>query len=259
MSGYFQGYYYKHQKDGNTICFIVGRTKRDDFIQVITNEKVYHYPSHDGIKVTKKGIWVDLSDVKGVISYGKLSPLKSHIMGPFRYLPMQCSHSVSSMEHPLKGSFLIEGTPVDFTGGKGYVEGDKGRSFPCNYMWLHCNDFKVPLSIMASVADIPFMGIHFMGCICAILYQGKEYRLATYRGVKIQEANQGALVLTQGSYRLEVWVKPDAFHPLKSPVSGKMKGMIHESNCSDIHVRFFSKGKMLFDENSSNASFECNL
>ena len=35
------------------------------------------------------------------------------------------------------------------------------------------------------IIDIPFCGGSFQGCICAIVYGGREYRLATYRGVRI--------------------------------------------------------------------------
>lgn len=259
MTSYFQGYYYKHQKGSTTICFIAGQAEDSDFIQIITNDKVFHYNSRQGLKITSAGIWADLPQIKGHVQYGQLSPLGSHIMGPFHYLPMQCSHSVSSMYHSLSGSFTVEGELFDFTGGQGYIEGDRGHSFPKKYLWLHCNDFQEPLSIMASVADIPFMGIHFMGCICAILYRGQEYRLATYRGVRIRHADSQRLILTQGRYRLEVNLIPCTCHPLKSPLNGKMTGVIHESNCTKARFRFWKSGHILFDSISENTSFECNL
>lgn len=38
---------------------------------------------------------------------------------------------------------------------------------------------------MLSVADIPMAGIHFTGIIGAILWMGKEYRIATYLGARV--------------------------------------------------------------------------
>ena len=38
---------------------------------------------------------------------------------------------------------------------------------------------------MLSVADIPIAGIHFTGIIGNILWEGKEYRLATYLGARL--------------------------------------------------------------------------
>ena len=131
----------------------------------------------------------ELPGVQGAVRYGPLSPLRTDIMGPFRFLPMQCSHSVYSMAHTLAGGFTVDGRFIDLTGGTGYIEGDRGSAFPRDYLWVQCNDFAQPCSVMASVAHIPFCGRSFTGCICAVVYRGREYRLATYRGVRIVEAS----------------------------------------------------------------------
>jgi tocopherol cyclase len=54
------------------------------------------------------------------------------------------------------GRVLLNGRELNFTGGKGYIEGDSGRSFPKSYTWVQCNDFTVECSIMVSVVHIPF-------------------------------------------------------------------------------------------------------
>ena len=41
---------------------------------------------------------------------------------------------------------------------------------------------------MLSVADIPFAGTHFTGSVGSVFFRGKEYRLATYKGLKIQNS-----------------------------------------------------------------------
>ncbi len=46
--------------------------------------------------------------------------------------------------------------------------------------------------------------LRFTGCICAIVLNGREYRLATYRSVKIQSWSSEGAILRQGKHRLEV-------------------------------------------------------
>jgi len=80
-------------------------------------------------------------------------------MGIFAYIPkMECSHGVVSMNHGLEGILKINGEEIDFTGGKGYIEKDWGTSFPKQYIWIQCNNFKNQTTrVFSSVADIPFM------------------------------------------------------------------------------------------------------
>lgn len=259
MNHYFEGRYYKHQKGDQTLCLIAGQADGGPFIQVITNTHVWQYDSLAGCQIDTKGIRLDLPQIKGAVRYGPYTPLKGDIMGPFQYLPMQCRHEVVSMGHTLEGGFLVDGRMLDLSGGRGYIEGDRGRSFPNAYLWLHCNDFSQPLSIMASVADIPFVGFHFMGCICAIHYKGREIRLATYRGVHIHHAGRDGLTLAQGRYRLRVDIGAHAALPLKAPRKGQMVDTIHESNCASARFRLWESGALLFDLASCNTSFECTL
>ena len=170
---FFRGRYYKHQSEEETICIIVGHASSGDFVQIITNDEVVRLPSLCGCNVSNKGIKLCYPNVKGELHYTNLKPLRTHIMGPFHYLPMQCSHEVVSMEHRVNGYIQINGRRYDFTEGKGYIEGDKGRSFPKEYLWLHSNAFEEDLSVMVSIAHIPFVGMSFTGCLCAIMYRGK--------------------------------------------------------------------------------------
>lgn len=259
MTNYFSGRYYRHQKNGNTICFIIGQTADTEFIQILTDDEVIQYDYLDGSEINKTGLRMDYPEVQGYVQYGNFLPLRSHIMGPFHFLPMQCNHEIVSMLHTLDGSFIVHGKQIDLTGGLGYIEGDHGRSFPKEYLWLHCNDFSEKISIMVSVASIPFCGIHFTGCICAITFKGKEYRLATYYGVRIHTANEKQVVLTQGHYRLDVRISNGHSYPLRSPKNGKMINTIHESNCAKAKFRFTKGDKVIFQTMSEHCSFECNI
>lgn len=259
MAKYFRGRYYKHQKNGSTICFIIGHTADAEFIQILTDNEVLQYNSLSGCKLYRNGLKVDYPEVQGEVHYGKMFPLRSHIMGPFHFLPMQCNHEVVSMRHTLRGGFKVHERFIDLDEGIGYIEGDYGRSFPKEYLWLHCNDFSENLSIMVSVADIPFCGFHFLGCICAITYNEEEYRLATYRGVRIVAANERRIILRQRDYRLSIQIRPSTSYPLRSPKHGKMVDTIHESSCTKARFLFTKGDKVIFQGESERCSFECNI
>ena len=119
----------------------------------------------------------------GSLSYGRFTPLRSDIMGPFRLLEgMECAHGVISMGHSLHGTLVLNGEMLDFSQGTGYIETDRGRSFPSTYLWAQSIWQDSGTSLMLAVAAIP-MGIGgFTGCICVLCHDGREYRLATYRG-----------------------------------------------------------------------------
>lgn len=264
----FEGWYFKHQKDDAVVAFIPGQAKSGAFIQMMDGEgaRQFDVPSlrvENGIIYagncifSQRGAVVKLPGVQGKIQYGPLTPLRSDIMGPFRFFPMECRHGIISMAHSLSGVLTVDGKTQHFDGGLGYIEMDSGTSFPSSYLWLQCNDFPVPCSIMLSIAHIPFAGISFTGCISAIVFKGKEYRLATYCGVRIRSAGPERICLTQGKLRLEITVEPFSIgHPLRSPVRGQMSGIIRESSNAFVHVRLWERDKMVFDLKSSHAMYE---
>lgn len=76
---------------------------------------------------------------------------------PFKYVPfMECRHSVWSMRHSVSGTVYINGQEYSFQNAWGYWEGDRGHSFPKEYLWTQCC-FDGG-SLMLSVAEIPIAG-----------------------------------------------------------------------------------------------------
>jgi tocopherol cyclase len=264
----FEGWYFKHQLHDDMIAFIPGRAVSGDFVQVLTSSGSRQFAVPEvranggSIRAgeclfSKEGCSIELPGIHGEISYGTVSPLHGDIMGPFRYLPMECRHGVISMTHDLRGSVNVEGVVHRFDGGRGYIEKDSGTSFPRSYQWLQCNDFAQPCALMVSVAHIPFCGAHFTGCICAILYGGREYRLATYDGARVLAAGEEHLCLSQRKLLLEVEIVPERTgHPLRAPVGGQMSGTIRESVNACIRVRLWEDGKPVLDERSAHAAYE---
>jgi hypothetical protein len=170
---------------------------------------------------------------------------------------MQCRHGVLSLKHSLTGGLKVNGRTIDFGTGTGYIEKDWGCSFPDTFTWTQCNRFgEADCSIMASVAHIPYCGFAFEGCICCVYYNGKETRMATYRGVRILKNNGMELVLRQGKYLLEIEFLDERPHRLWAPIGGNMSRIIRESVACTVRYRFSQEGTKVFDLTSTQASFE---
>ena len=109
---------------------------------------------------------------------------------------------------------------------------------------------------MLSVADIPMASLHFTGIIGAILWQGKEYRIATYLGARVVQMQNNMVRIIQGNLELEAWLLEASGRPLKAPAKGDMVRTIHESASCRAFYRFRRKGCALFAFETDRASFE---
>ena len=158
----------------------------------------------------------------------------------------------------MDGALNLNGEILNFSDGTGYIETDRGRSFPSSYLWTQCvwggpeNG-----SLMLAIATIPLPVGSFTGCICAIICRGQEYRLPTYQGVKIEEWSPNGAIIRQGKYRLAVELLEDQSQSLRAPVEGSMKRTIHESLCAAVRYCFWSGKEILFQHIDRYASFEC--
>jgi hypothetical protein len=208
-------------------------------------------------------------NLTGEFKYSNLTPLKYDIMGPFCCLPMECRHGIISMKHDVSGEIILNGEKFIFDKGIGYIETDSGHSFPKRYSWVQSNDFRRNCSIMASVAKIPFTGLpcirrtawarnrlFFWGCICVIWLDGKEYRLATYKGAKATRLKHGKMEIRQGIYHLSITINRRKAHRLLAPLNGSMTRTIKESVSCPARFVFKKNGKIIFDEVSDYASYE---
>ena len=109
---------------------------------------------------------------------------------------------------------------------------------------------------MLSIATIPMARGSFTGCICAVCYKGREYRLATYRGARAKYWSGDGAVIGQGKYRLEIKLLEGQSHPLRAPLQGSMGRIIHESLCSKLHFCFRYENDTIFEHTDCCASFE---
>ncbi len=272
MKQYYEGLYFKHYCNDVTLSLIPGRSNGQAFIQIVTNSASYYIPyalsqyqNKGTVKIDKNifstnGIELEIItpeiELSGSLTYHNLAPIKYDIMGPFAILPMQTRHTVLSMNHELRGSLCLNGETIHFDGGKGYIEGDSGSSFPKSYVWVQCNDFKQNCSIMLSIAQIPVGKAFFWGCICVVWLEGREYRLATYKGVRIFCKTKERLEITQGKYRLVIDIPPNTGYRLAAPDKGEMVRTIYESLTAKARFVFYKKEAVLFDGASENVGFE---
>ncbi len=183
----------------------------------------------------------------GIFTTIKRTTLMPNIMGFFAYLPMmECYHGIVSMNHSLRGIVNINGTEFDYNKGKGYIEKDWGTSFPKKYIWMQCNNFKNnSISLFASVAHIPFIGMSFLGHICNLSINNKEYRFATYNFSKLKTENSSkeSIILTfenkKARLRIEALIGDSA--DLIAPKLGKMEKIIKEEISGQTNIILYDK------------------
>lgn len=274
--GWFYGWYFKCQSDTQTLAVIpaVHQTGRKGTcsVQIIT-EKQSWTVSLPKEAFRKRGRTISIGKnrfgergmrlevcapglkVKGRLTFGALFPLKYNIMGPFSLIPfLECRHSVWSMKHKVWGKVSVNGETYAFDGAEGYWEGDRGRSFPKEYIWTQCSFPEGAL--MLSVADIPMAGFHFRGVIGVVMLDGREYRLATYLGAKAAAIRDGRVRVIQGRLELEAELLERTGKPLMAPAQGDMVRTIRESAACRAIYRFRKDDRTLLSFETDRASFE---
>jgi hypothetical protein len=169
-------------------------------------------------------------------------PFSPGIMGWYALVPaMECYHGVLSFNHGLEGTLSVAGRNIDFTGGKGYIEKDWGRSFPKAWIWTQTNHFGEPdACLTASAARIPWLGSSFTGHIVGLWLRGRLYRFATYTGAKVGRLDvspdEATLVVEDRRHFLEIRCRRQEGATLAAPREGEMTGRIVEAMTATVDV-----------------------
>ena len=288
---FFQGWYFKQSCGlSESVAFIPGYAVAADgvktaFIQVLTAQGSFYneYPieeftaAKDKLKIkigdsvfSEEGLKLDIEGgirVRGELAFSAFNPpaaklLSPNIMGPFDFIPaLQCRHHIYSLHHGVDGVLSVNMKDIVFNGGRGYCEGDRGSSFPPNYIWLQSNLFGGADScVTISIADVPFMGRGFCGCAAVFKYGGAEHRFASYNGTKIavleDRGNAVNIALTRGGNILEASLNLPFGHDLKAPSDGEMKNAIKEAVNASLNLKVTADGKVIFDESGIICSAE---
>ncbi|MEI8049160.1 MAG: tocopherol cyclase family protein [Bacteroidota bacterium] len=271
---YFEGWYFKHVSENmdHVYSFIPGISlhpeNRHAFIQVInglTGKTQYiEYPL-SSFSFNKNSFEVQVGDsvftadsmllninsplikVSGRLCYSgsvkyPASTFSPGIMGWYSFVPfMECKHGVVSVTHQIDGSLQVDGELLDFSGGKGYIEKDWGKSFPESWIWLQSNNFvNTDACIMMSIAKIPWLGSFFTGFLGFLYYNGTFYPFSTYHKSEITAlklADEKLTLAFKGKkHRLVIKATLKNSGILLAPKSGKMSRRIKESIDSELEI-----------------------
>jgi tocopherol cyclase len=283
---YFEGWYYKIvNPDGSGIFAIIpgiamdGNGNRHAFVQVLdgsNHTSGYHRFEPEAFIATPGKLEImigenyfsdsmfkiNLPQIRGEVVFSNTvkwpkSWYSPGIMGPFSFVPfMECYHGIVSMDHTLNGSIETAQGRIDFSGGRGYIEKDWGRSFPNAYVWMQSNHFSIPgISFKASVARIPWIGSSFTGFIAGLWLNNQLIRFTTYNRSKLNRLsinfNQVIIVLENRQFLLEITAQRNKVAALASPIKGFMDGRIEESMSSVINIRLTDKKNsgIIFEDN----------
>lgn len=204
----------------------------------------------------------------GRIQFGPLTPwpvrwYSPGIMGPFGWIPnMECNHGVVSLDHELAGELVLDGRPLDFTNGRGYIEKDWGKSFPAGYVWMQSNHFATQgTSFVGSIAVIPWLGSYFIGAIIGLWHEGTLYRFATYTGAKTTHLHLTDAtvewVVRSRRHQLAITAQRAQGGLLLGPTRENMSDRVGETMLSTIHLRLTTAdGRILLDDSGHHAGLE---
>lgn len=273
---YFEGWYFKiaDKEEGSLIALIPGvsfginGSKPHSFVQFIDGincKSIYKTfdikdfsCSKDNFELwigpnyfSRQEIILDLAagslSIKGSLGFKNttswpVSALSPGIMGWYAFVPfMECYHGIISLNHSIDGSLIINSKNVNFTGGRGYMEKDWGRSFPSSWIWMQSNYFEAPdIYFTASIARIPWFGKFFTGVIAGLSVNGKLHRFATYTGARIEKLSRQpgsiSIRICDKHMYLEILAHESSSGKLYSPRNGGMEGIIDESMSAVIDV-----------------------
>jgi len=292
---YFEGWYFKHVSKNmdHVYSFIPGISLNPEnphaFIQVInglTGKTQYiEYPL-SSFSFSKKHFKVSVGDsvftadsillninspllkISGRLSYSgsikyPASLLSPGIMGWYSFVPfMECKHGVVSVSHRIDGSLSVNSENLDFSGGKGYIEKDWGKSFPESWIWFQSNNFaNSDACIMMSIAKIPWLGSFFTGFLGFLYFKGIFYPFSTYHKSKITALSFADEILTIGfkskKYKLEITAALKNSGILMAPKSGEMNRRIKDSIDSELEVVLSDlAGKVIYQDKAARAGLE---
>lgn len=288
---YFEGWYFKFADAESKHVFAVipgiskdSQGRQHAFIQVLDGiacKASYHefpaadfMPAQEGFHLqlgknsfSARAMELHLPELEGSLAFTAPTPWPKMlgapgIMGWYSFVPfMECYHGVVSLHHRLDGQLSVHGKQVDFSNGIGYIEKDWGTSFPRSWIWMQSNHFDGHgrVSVMASVAHIPWLNGYFIGYIAGFQLGEELHRFATYTGASRRaglDAEKVEIAFRDRRHRLEITGTQAPGARLVSPITGEMTGKVNESIQAKLHVRFFKDEKLVFEGTGRNAGLE---
>ena len=200
-------------------------------------------------RLTLNTVTLRLPYLQADLRHSALTPLTASryaptIMGPFSYVPMECTHSIISLHHSVEGTLLLKQTRFDIC-GIGYMEKDRGTSFPSAYAWFQSNcSADTSSCFFFSLAQIPFLKTTFQGCICVLMSGSCQLRFATYLGCRVTwDKKHHELILRQYPLKLRIRFFGDQGQILAAPKDGNMKERISETLQGEAYVTLICRNR----------------
>lgn len=292
QKSYFEGWYYKivDKSEEHAFAIIPGISIDQEgngkaFIQLMDGKKLQAFyfdfdakqfnPNPKKFEVrlgtnffSSEKVILDLPNLKGELQIDNITPWPKSlgapgIMGWYSFVPfMQCYHGVVSLDHSLSGNLTYDDEDISFDDGIGYIEKDWGTSFPKCWIWMQSNHFEdldLSVSLMASVAHIPWLGNYFIGFLVGLWIDDQLYKFATYTGAKRTTeviGDEVHLSFKQGKHRLHIVAHKAEGTDLVSPISGEMRGKVNESLKAIINIILLENNVVIYEGSGRNAGLE---
>lgn len=249
---------------GITANYSYKKFNKDEFSSNNNNEfDINVANSSFSLKRISLNINDDTCYINGIVSFKNLmkwpdSVINPGSMGYYNFIPhMQCYSQVSVMDMDLEGSLNINGSEINFSGGKGYIEKNWGSAFPYSWTWVQCNSFNNrKASISCSIGHIPFMLTSFRGFLIGLFVDDKFYKFTTINKSTlniVQNALDVIITTENKKYKLIIETKTDrsAFMLCMGPRDDKMVPLVEENLKASVKVTLIDKliSKTIFCEN----------
>ncbi len=222
----------------------------------------------EGNRFSAESLTLNLPHLSGHLTFHHtqpwpVTPFAPGIMGWYAWMPfMECYHGVVSLDHSLQGTLTLRGEPIEFNGGRGYIEKDWGRRFPATWVWVQSNHFaEAGVSLTASTAMIPWLGRAFRGYIAGFQHAGVLHRFTTYNGSQTERLSVGERqiewVMRNRSHRLALSITRAGGVHLYGPTPAGLAPLVEETIGADVVVQFSALGgAVIFEGRGQPAGLE---
>lgn len=272
---FFEGWYYKivSKDKKHSFAVIPGISLSKDshcFIQVLQGEKnLFNYSRYPTFKFSYSNspfyinigessfslnrliLNIDNNNLKitGSLYFNNLLPWEDSLINPgsmgfYNYFNfMECYSQVCSLDGDIKGTLNINGTNIDFTNGKVYIEKNWGHSFPIEWLWIQSNSFKDSrATVTCSLGKVPFPIKNFRGFLIGVTVDNKLYKFTTMNRSKIKTTitDDNDVILTAIHDNLKLSLKTitnkDNFILCYGPKDGKMIPYVKETLTAKVQM-----------------------
>lgn len=289
---FFEGWYFKivHPKGKYTYCFIPGifisskEGYSHSFIQVVKgHEAAFKYLKYD-----KEGFRASNSDFNIIVGESSFSLDEINLniqrqdekilgrlvfknivkwpdniinpgsMGFYNYLNfMQCYSQVCAVDGDIEGSLNIDGSEIDFKGGKVYIEKNWGKAFPYSYIWLQGNTFeKENAALTCSIGHVPFPVSSFTGFLIGMYAKEMFYKFTTINRSLLSVACEEEKIILkthnkEASLKIIAEYDNKTFIDLYAPHDYNMVPLARETLQGKLQVTLYDKKKAITVLNES--------